>query len=83
MTLFEPGTGGAVEARGRRRLPVLAATSASSTARIPTLGASLDYMLTKPAKAVSLKITDVNGKVVRDFRAAADRGRLPPPARGT
>ena len=43
-------------------------TCASSTAPTRTLGASLDYMLTKPAKAVSLKVTDVNGTLVRDFR---------------
>jgi hypothetical protein len=36
----------------------------------PELGASLDYMLNKPAKAVTLKVSDVNGKVVRDFRTA-------------
>ena len=37
----------------------------------PTLGASLDYMLTKPAKSVTLKVSDVNGTVVREFRAAS------------
>jgi photosystem II stability/assembly factor-like uncharacterized protein len=36
----------------------------------PELGASLEYMLTKPAKSVSLKVTDVNGKAVREFRTA-------------
>ena len=36
----------------------------------PELGAGLDYMLTKPAKSVSLKVTDVNGKAVREFRTA-------------
>jgi len=37
----------------------------------PELGASLEYLLTKPAKSVSLKVTDVTGKVVREFRNSA------------
>jgi hypothetical protein len=36
----------------------------------PELGASLDYLLTKPAKSATLRVTDVNGKVVREFRTA-------------
>lgn len=33
----------------------------------PTPGATFDYLLTKPAKAASLKVMDVNGTVVRNF----------------
>lgn len=33
----------------------------------PPPGTSIDYMLTVPAKSVSLKIEDVNGTVVRNF----------------
>lgn len=35
----------------------------------PPAGGVIDYMLTKSAKDVSVKILDVNGKSVRDFRA--------------
>jgi hypothetical protein len=33
----------------------------------PPRGVSIDYALTKPAKEVSLKVLDVNGKIVRAF----------------
>ncbi len=33
----------------------------------PTPGASFDYLLAKPAKTASLKVTDVNGTIVRNF----------------
>lgn len=33
----------------------------------PQAGATIDYLLTAPAKAVSLKIVDVNGTTVRSF----------------
>ncbi|MBA4188973.1 MAG: hypothetical protein C0467_13330 [Planctomycetaceae bacterium] len=36
----------------------------------PVLGTAFEYMLTKPAKAVSLKVTDALGNVVREFRTA-------------
>ncbi|MCI0702230.1 MAG: PDZ domain-containing protein, partial [Planctomycetia bacterium] len=35
----------------------------------PPGGGSIDYMLTVPAKEVSVKVLDVNGKSVREFRA--------------
>ncbi|AWM41699.1 Xyloglucanase Xgh74A precursor [Gemmata obscuriglobus] len=34
----------------------------------PAPGGSIEYLLTKPAKDVSLKVLDVNNKVVREFR---------------
>ncbi|HSQ55475.1 MAG TPA: hypothetical protein VLM40_06995, partial [Gemmata sp.] len=34
----------------------------------PTLGATFDYLLNAKAKSVSLKVTDVTGAVVREFR---------------
>jgi photosystem II stability/assembly factor-like uncharacterized protein len=34
----------------------------------PPAGGAIDYMLTKPAKEVSVKVLDVNGKAVREFR---------------
>jgi photosystem II stability/assembly factor-like uncharacterized protein len=34
----------------------------------PPSGGSIDYMLTKAAKDVSVKVLDVNGKAVREFR---------------
>ncbi len=34
----------------------------------PASGGAIEYLLTKPAKEVSLKILDVNGKSVRDFK---------------
>ena len=37
----------------------------------PPAGGFIDYLLTSPAKDVSLKILDVNGKAVRDFKAPA------------
>ena len=41
----------------------------------PVLGTTFDYLLTAKAKAVSLKVTDVAGTVVREFRnTAADAG---------
>ena len=36
----------------------------------PTPGAAFDYLLVKPAKAATLKVTDVNGVIVRNFPAA-------------
>jgi hypothetical protein len=36
----------------------------------PERGAHLDYVLTKPAKEISLKIVDVNGRLVRAFTRA-------------
>jgi len=37
----------------------------------PPPGGSIEYLLTKPAKEVSLKVVDVNGKAVREFRSPA------------
>ena len=37
----------------------------------PAPGGTIDYLLTKSAKDVSLKILDVNGKAVRDFKSPA------------
>ncbi|MBP3957970.1 PDZ domain-containing protein [Gemmata sp. G18] len=37
----------------------------------PAPGGTIDYMLTKPAKEVSVKVLDVTGKAVREFRAPA------------
>ncbi|HSQ54704.1 MAG TPA: hypothetical protein VLM40_03085, partial [Gemmata sp.] len=34
----------------------------------PTLGATFDYLLNVKAKSVSLKVTDVTGAIVREFR---------------
>ncbi|MCS7021414.1 MAG: PDZ domain-containing protein [Gemmataceae bacterium] len=34
----------------------------------PTRGVVFDYLLTKPAKSISLKVTDVTGNTVREFR---------------
>ncbi len=36
----------------------------------PMLGTAFEYLLTKSAKAVSLKVTDAGGNVVREFRTA-------------
>jgi len=36
----------------------------------PDRRASLDYLLTRPAKELTLKVVDVGGKLVRDFRSA-------------
>jgi S1-C subfamily serine protease/photosystem II stability/assembly factor-like uncharacterized protein len=33
----------------------------------PTRGATFEYLLTKPAKSVSLKVLDANGRVLRNF----------------
>ncbi|MBN9122328.1 MAG: PDZ domain-containing protein, partial [Planctomycetes bacterium] len=35
----------------------------------PPPGGAIEYALTKPAKSVSLKVVDVNGKSAREFRA--------------
>ena len=35
----------------------------------PPAGGAIDYLLTAPAKEVSLKVLDVNGKAVREFRS--------------
>jgi hypothetical protein len=37
----------------------------------PPPGGSIDYMLTVPAKEVSVKVLDVNGKAAREFRSPA------------
>jgi photosystem II stability/assembly factor-like uncharacterized protein len=37
----------------------------------PPAGGFIDYMLTVPAKEVSVKVLDVNGKAVREFRTPA------------
>ena len=37
----------------------------------PVRGAVFDYLLTRPAKTISLKVTDVTGNTLRDFRNLA------------
>ncbi|GIW84550.1 MAG: hypothetical protein KatS3mg107_0210 [Gemmataceae bacterium] len=34
----------------------------------PVRGAVIDYLLTRPAKTISLKVTDISGNTLRDFR---------------
>jgi len=37
----------------------------------PPRGATLDYLLTTPARSLSLKVEDATGQIVREFRSAA------------
>jgi photosystem II stability/assembly factor-like uncharacterized protein len=69
VTLFAPPTATRWKLEGGREFPY-SRDVRKFYGTNPTLGTNLDYLLTKPAKSVSLKVTDVNGTVVREFRTA-------------
>jgi photosystem II stability/assembly factor-like uncharacterized protein len=74
VTLFAPPTATRWKIEGGREFPY-SRDVRKFYGTNPTYGTTFDYMLTKPAKSVSLKVTDVAGTVVRDFRmATADVG---------
>jgi len=69
VTLFAPAPATRWKLEGGREFPY-SKDVRKFYGQNPPLGTSFDYLLTKPAKAVSLKVTDANGTVVREFRTA-------------
>ncbi len=79
VTLFAPATATRWKLEGGREFPY-SKDVRKFYGQNPLSGTSFDYLLTKPAKAVSLKVTDAIGTTVREFRTASgDAGfhRLP------
>jgi photosystem II stability/assembly factor-like uncharacterized protein len=68
VTLFDPPTAIRWKLQGGREFPYSKDVRKFYGTNPPN-GVSIDYLLTKQAKDVSLKISDVNGKVVREFNA--------------
>ncbi len=69
VTLFAPPVATRWKLEGGREFPY------SKDARKfygtnPAPGVAFEYLVTKPGKAASLKVTDVSGAVVREFRTA-------------
>ncbi len=71
VTLFTPPTGTRWKLEGGREFPY-SKDVRKFYGTNPPLGTTFDYLLTTKAKAVSLKVTDAAGTVVRDFRGAAN-----------
>ncbi|MCE9562669.1 MAG: PDZ domain-containing protein [Planctomycetes bacterium] len=69
VTLFAPATATRWKMEAGRESPY-SRDARKFYGTNPVLGASFDYLLTKSAKAVSLKVTDAVGTMVREFRTA-------------
>jgi hypothetical protein len=67
-TLFAPAPGVRWRADGGSESPY-SQTDKKFVGTNPARGTTLDYLLTKPAQKVALKVTDVSGKTVREFTA--------------
>jgi photosystem II stability/assembly factor-like uncharacterized protein len=66
VTLFTPPTATRWKLEGGREFPY-SRDVRKFYGTNPPYGTTIDYMLTKPAKSVSLKVTDVAGTTVRSF----------------
>jgi hypothetical protein len=74
VTLFAPPTATRWKLEGGREFPY-SRDVRKFYGTNPVLGTTFDYLLTAKAKSVSLKVTDVAGTLVREFRnTAADAG---------
>lgn len=69
VTLFAPPTAVRWRTSGGAESPY-SSTDRKFVGRNADRGVTLDYVLTKPAKELTLKILDVNGKNVRSFNRA-------------
>jgi photosystem II stability/assembly factor-like uncharacterized protein len=69
VTLFAPPTATRWKLEGGREFPY-SKDVRKFYGTNPFPGTSFEYLLMKPAKAVSLKVTDATGSVVREFRTA-------------
>jgi S1-C subfamily serine protease/photosystem II stability/assembly factor-like uncharacterized protein len=72
VTLFAPAPGIRWRAEGGAESPY-SQTDKKFVGQNPPTGTSIDYLLTKPANKVSLKILDINGRTVREFTEQRDR----------
>lgn len=69
VTLFAPAPAVRWKLEGGREFPY-SKDVRKFYGQNPPLGTVFDYLLTKPAKAVALKVSDATGAVVREFRSA-------------